>query len=97
MDERIKKIAEHYGLIFQVDKLSEESAEMIAAALQMCTKQNGVNHSELLKHYLSELADVDIVLEQVKFLLSPSMRSHFYDVREDKIIRTLKRIEAEKR
>lgn len=96
MDERIKTIAEHYGLIFQVDKLSEESAEMIAAALQMCTKQNGVNNSELLKHYLSELADVDIVLEQVKFLLTPNMRSYFDNVRDEKLNRTIKRIEAEK-
>lgn len=95
MDERIKKIAEHYGLTFQVDKLSEESAEMIAAALQMCTKQNSVDNGELLKHYLSELADVDIVLEQIKFLLTPNMRSYFDDVREEKIIRTLKRIEGE--
>ena len=95
MDERIKKIAEHYGLTFQVDKLSEESAEMIAAALQMCTKQNSVDNGELLKHYLSELADVDIVLEQVKFLLTPNMRRYFDKVREKKIIRTLKRIESE--
>ena len=95
MDERIKKIAKHYGLISQVDKLSEESAEMIAAALQMCTKQNDVNNEELLKQYLSELADVDIVLEQVKFLLTPNMRRYFDKVREEKIIRTLKRIESE--
>lgn len=95
MDERIKKIAEHYGLIFQVDKLSEESAEMIAAALQMCTKQETENNGDLLRNYLSELADVDIVLEQVKFLLTPNMRSYFDDVREEKIIRTLKRIGAE--
>ena len=95
MDERIKKIAKHYGLISQVDKLSEESAEMIAATLQMCTKQNDVNNEELLKQYLSELADVDIVLEQVKFLLTPNMRRYFDKVREEKIIRTLKRIEAE--
>lgn len=94
MDERIKKIAKHYGLISQVDKLSEESAEMIAAALQMCTKQNDVNNEELLKQYLSELADVDIVLEQVKFLLTQNMRSYFDDVREEKIIRTLERIGA---
>lgn len=94
MDKRIKKIAKHYGLISQVDKLSEESAEMIAASLQMCTKQNDVNNGELLKQYLSELADVDIVLEQVKFLLTPNMRSYFDDVREEKIIRTLKRIGA---
>lgn len=94
MDKRIKKIAKHYGLISQVDKLSEESAEMIAAALQMCTKQNDVNNEELLKQYISELADVDIVLEQVKFLLTPNMRSYFDDVREEKIIRTLERIGA---
>ena len=95
MDERIKKIAKHYGLISQVDKLSEESAEMIAAALQMCTKQNDRNNRDLLRNYLSELADVDIVLEQVKFLLTPNMRSYFDDVKEEKIIRTLKRIGAE--
>ena len=68
---------------------------MIAAALQMCTKQNSVDNGELLKHYLSELADVDIVLEQVKFLLTPNMRRYFDKVREKKIIRTLKRIESE--
>lgn len=95
IDERIKKIAKHYGLIFQVDKLSEESAEMIAAQLQMCTKQETENNGDLLRHYLSELADVDIVLEQIKFLLTPNMRSYFDDVREEKIIRTLKRIGAE--
>ena len=60
----------------------------------MCTKQNGVNNGDLLRHYLSELADVDIVLEQIKFLLTPNMRRYFDKVREEKIIRTLKRIEA---
>ncbi len=97
MNEEIREIAKHYGLWFQVEKLSEECAELIAAEIQLRTKQDTVDRRELLHRYLSELADVDIVLEQVKFLLSPSMRSHFYDVREDKIIRTLKRIEAEKR
>lgn len=97
MNEEIGEIAKHYGLWFQVEKLSEECAELIAAEIQLCTKQDTVDRRELLHRYLSELADVDIVLEQVKFLLSPSMRSYFYDVREDKIIRTLKRIEAEKR
>ena len=77
-------------------KNSQKNA-LIAAEIQLCTKQDTVDRRELLHRYLSELADVDIVLEQVKFLLSPSMRSYFYDVREDKIIRTLKRIEAEKR
>lgn len=96
MDERINTIAEHYGLVHQVDKLSEESAEMIAAALQMCTKQSTENSGKLLRQYLSELADVDIVLEQVKFLLTPNMRSYFDGVREEKIKRTLERIGDEK-
>lgn len=96
MDERIKTIADHYGLNHQIDKLAEESAEMIVAELQLITKVDTVDKNTLAENFISELADVDIVLEQVKYLLNQEQRIFFIREREKKIARTLERIEAEK-
>lgn len=49
----------------------------------------------MIAHFLSELADVDIVLEQVKYLLTDNQRLYFDCVRDEKLNRTIKRIEGE--
>ena len=92
IDERIKTIAEHFGLDNQVDKLTEEASELITARIQMTTKDGQVDDNVLCAHFLSELADVDIVLEQVKYLLTDNQRLYFDCVRDEKLDRTMKRI-----
>ena len=82
MDERIKTIATHYGLEHQKMKLVEEMAELT----QDIIKGNNI---------IEELVDVEIVLEQVKYLLinGCSLSREFYsNRREFKIERQLKRI-----
>ena len=93
MDDRLKTIAEYYGLDSQLNILQEELSELIQAV----SKYRRGNHS----HILEEIADVEIMLEQVKYLLgNPEIpRVLLYDsinlIRENKIKRQLQRINEE--
>lgn len=57
MTNEIKQIADHYGLEHQSQKLIEEMAELTVA---ICKD----NESDILE----EIADVEIMLEQIKYL-----------------------------
>lgn len=78
-----KKILKHYGEKHQVHKLIEEMAELTVALLK-----------DDIKNIHEELADVEIMLEQLKLM-------KFYDKQRTEIIkllklnRQLKRIENE--
>lgn len=80
--EDLKKIAEHYGLNHQKIKLIEEMAELTQA---ICKGRD--------LSIIDEIADVEIVLEQVKYLMgiNPDVEAQ----RMFKINRQLKRIENE--
>lgn len=94
MDNRLKTIADHYGLDSQLNILQEELSELIQAV----SKYRRGDQS----HILEEIADVEIMLDQVKYLLGkyPEI-PHFiiYEsiqgIREDKIKRQLNRITEE--
>lgn len=83
-DLRIVKIATHYGLEHQKRKLVEEMAEL--------TK-------DIMKgdDIVEELVDVEIVLEQLKFLLmeDDEVKEGYTDMREFKIERQLERMKEE--
>ena len=93
MDDRIKKIADHYGLESQLNILQEELSELIQAV----SKYRRGDPS----HILEEIADVEIMLDQVKYLLgNPEIPRVVVEkfikiIREDKIKRQLKRIDEE--
>lgn len=89
MDERIKKIAEHYGFEAQADKSIEEMAELIVEIKHM--KQGSA--SKNFQNFVEELADVKIMIDQLYF-----MSNFDGDVSKEidrKLNRQMKRIEAE--
>ena len=90
MDERIKKIADHYGLNSQLNILQEELAELIQAV----SKYRRGDSS----HIIEEIVDVEIMLDQIKYLLGLFIIvdcRHYDFIRETKIRRQLKRIDEE--
>lgn len=82
MEENIKKIADHYGLNHQKIKLIEEMAELTQA---ICKGRD--------LSIIDEIADVEIVLEQVKYLMC--INAGVEAQKMFKINRQLKRIENE--
>lgn len=93
MDNRVFTIADHYGLESQLNILQEELAELIQAV----SKYRRGDPS----HIIEEIADVEIMLDQVKYLLgNPEIpRSLIYEsiqgIKEDKLKRQFKRIKEE--
>ena len=90
MDEQLKQIADHYGEKTQLDQLIEESAELIVATRKFIRKPSIATISDVAE----EIADVEIMIEQIKYLAGIR-----YDVEQyykpAKIEQTLKRIERE--
>ena len=82
MEEDLKKIAEHYGLNHQKIKLIEEMAELTQAICK--GNENNI---------IEEIADVEILLEQVKHLMKINITMDV--MKKFKINRQLKRIENE--
>lgn len=83
-DLRIVKIATHYGLEHQKRKLVEEMAELTQDVMKG-------------KDIVEELVDVEIVLEQLKFLLTKDgkVKERYTNIREFKIGRQLERMRKE--
>lgn len=79
IDENLKRIADNYGLENQELKLIEEMAELTQAII----KGN-------YDHICEEMCDVEIMLEQVRYLGSYHPEAY----RPFKIARQLKRMEA---
>lgn len=89
-EERIKRIADYYGLDAQLDMLQEECAELIQAVSKY--KRTRVTN------IVEEMADVFIMLDQIIYLLNKEVAS--VDVEEfialwmeKKIRRQLERID----
>lgn len=88
-EERIKRIADYYGLDAQLDMLQEECAELIQAVSKYKRKR--------VTNIVEEMADVFIMLDQIIYLLNKEVAS--VDVEEiialwmeKKIRRQLERI-----
>ena len=88
MNNDLSRIAEHYGLRVQMRQLVEEMAELT----QVICKSERYDLETVRDHLVEELADVDVVLSQVKYLLGDNA---FEKIRNEKIERQLKRIEME--
>lgn len=84
-DKRLKKIAVHYGYTAQREQFEEECAEAILAA-QKC-KRHG-SHGNFV-NLCEEVADVLIMAQQMRILMSTSLIDSFID---KKLNRQLKRI-----
>lgn len=107
-NEAIKKISQHYGYDAQSRQLIEEMAELTVALNKLWrTKQSAINaNEEIVKRRfdaifmkqksetVEEMADVTIMLEQIKYLLSVS-DTEIEQIIEQKLNRQLERIGAD--
>ena len=87
-DERIKKVADHYGIKRQLHQLAEECSELAVEASH--SARNGVTVK-----IIEEMADVLLMIEQVVYLSGIAIE----DIDECisfKIDRQMKRIKEEK-
>lgn len=93
MDERIKIIADHYGLASQLDILQEECAELIQAVSKFKRNQTA--------NIVEEIADTYIMLDQIVYLLDKTVKSVSVEEfialwMEKKIRRQLERMDGDK-
>lgn len=112
MNDKLKRIADFYGLEIQVAKLAEECAEFSAAVFKLDYYEElrhessarfnlgliGKKSIEAHKKMIEELADVLLMARQVEYLLEgePELRAKIDKLMEAKIERQLKRREEEK-
>ncbi len=89
--DSIKRIANHYGLKHQIGKAKEEVQELYTALLDYQEDDSREN----LKAIITEIADVEIMTAQLKYLLD--VKEKVNKEKTYKINRQLKRIEREKK
>lgn len=97
MADGIKEIADYYGLDNQMEQLVEECSELIQAVQKY--KRAMANHNEggvilAINNMQKERADVEIMLEQMRYLNRDAKSMNLYV--KEKIERQLNRIEREK-
>lgn len=100
MESDIKSIAEHYGYEPQSRQLIEEMAELIVAINKYyradkkdLSVRDSLDLEYKLQNIAEEIADVEIMLEQVKFLIGCSKEVE--QIKIQKVARQIKRIESE--
>lgn len=98
MQEKIKSIANHYGLPKQSRQLAEECAELIQATSKYMRFQESSYASTVdwtyLQNICEEIADVEVMLEQIKYLLHINPEA-IEEIKKNKIDRQLERIKKE--
>ena len=99
MKDKISEIANYYGFPKQSRQLSEECAELIQAVNKYyrfgSSKDTSTDDSNMLiQNIVEEIADVEIMLDQMKILLDISNEA-VEGVKEKKVNRQLERIEQE--
>lgn len=85
MNEKIKTIADHYGLNNQMMQTIEEMGELTQAIVKVY--RNGLDNER--DNLIEELADVEIMIEQLDYLLGDSQ---IEKVKAYKINRQINRI-----
>ena len=91
MKEAIKSIADHFGYESQSRQLIEEMAELTQAINHLWRDDNDLIRRNAV---YEELADVEIMIEQIKHLLSCHEEVEAF--KSYKVRRQLDRIEGEK-
>ena len=86
-DERIKTIADHYGIKKQLRQLAEECSELAVEASHSARKGTTVK-------IIEEIADVQIMIEQIIYLVRID-RCDIQDCINFKLDRQMKRMEKE--
>lgn len=83
--------ADHYGYELQSNQLIEEMAELT----QAISKYRRDNSKANFDNIIEEIADVEVMLHQIKHLLGINPR-YIEGIKEHKVYRTAKRIEEYK-
>ena len=101
MNEKIKKIADHYGYDVQSRQLIEEMAELAQAINKFWRKRAGkelipddISELFFMPEFISltsEIADVYLMLEQMRYLLCIDDAELIQDINY-KVERTIKRM-----
>lgn len=89
--EELRTILTHYGREPQKAKLCEELHELIEAAKDDLHYET----PETRAHFIEELADVSIMVEQMKLALNLGEQQEYYKMINFKIQRQLGRIRKE--
>jgi NTP pyrophosphatase (non-canonical NTP hydrolase) len=89
-NKNIIYVARHYGKASQLRMLAEECAELGKEALK-AIRCKGANKESLIE----EIADVEVMVEQIRYLFEISFEDTL-TVKEQKLIRQIKRIEEAK-
>ena len=98
MDNKIHIIANYYGSDSQLDQTIEELAELTVAIRKLRRNKENSSGNEmaaLLYHLAEEIADVEIMTEQLKILL-PFIEEDVEKIKIEKLDRQIKRIIAGK-
>ena len=91
-ERRCKDIVTHYGQKAQRRQLVEECAELIQSVCKL--ERTAPNKAEFAHyHFIEELADVEIMLEQMKQTLTDNEKDTLLRIENAKINRQLQRIE----
>ena len=88
MEEKLRMIADHYGLETQLRQLAEECSELAVEANHSARK------GSITVRLNEEIADVEIMLDQVRYLAG-IQESDVLETRYYKIERQLKRMRQE--
>lgn len=90
---KCRLIFHHYGVDNQRRQLCEECAELIQATIKLDRMtENGKPNMEAYSHFCEELADVMIMIEQIRQTVSANLVNSYI---EQKLDRQMKRIEEE--
>lgn len=94
---KLVQIALHYGKRAQNEKLIEEMAELMVEIKHMYKHETSLdfdtnNNTPATDNYLEEFADVLIMAEQIKILLSSKESSRVAWYVNKKVLRTLEKI-----
>jgi NTP pyrophosphatase (non-canonical NTP hydrolase) len=95
MQEKIKIIADNYGYEAQARQLTEEMAELIVALNKQWRGKRGYMPYDGVvarQMVIEEIADVEIVLEQIKHLLDCD--GELFMEKMKKVDRTIERMKA---
>lgn len=90
MERAVVPIAEHYGLTNQLNMLQEECGELIQATSKYMRRGD-------LDGMVDEVADVEIMLAQVKHLLGDKFKNRVESTQAVKITRQKARIAEEQK
>ena len=95
MNEAIRKIADHYGLIPQLNVATEELAELIQAIARFrrVDERDMLELARRKNLVAEEIADVEVMLAQIKYLMKIDERVEA--VAKYEIERQLKRMKKE--